>query len=109
MTANVRNWQLRCLGSVVALLLLAAIVWRPRAMRSRKNRRLQSRGSNRRDVRRHREGRHRGETDPQGFDAMRVLIENKTDKPLNVKLPEAFAGVPVLARRRRRLADGSST
>lgn len=27
-----------------------------------------------------------------------LLIENKTDKPLNVKLPEAFAGVPVLAQ-----------
>jgi hypothetical protein len=27
-----------------------------------------------------------------------VMIENKTDKPLNVKLPEAFAGVPVLAQ-----------
>lgn len=29
----------------------------------------------------------------------RVRIENKTDKPLNVKLPEAFAGLPVLAQR----------
>lgn len=28
----------------------------------------------------------------------RVLITNKTDKPLNVNLPEAFAGVPVLAQ-----------
>ncbi|MEN6450856.1 MAG: hypothetical protein ABFC96_10220 [Thermoguttaceae bacterium] len=27
-----------------------------------------------------------------------VRIENKTDKPLNVKLPDAFAGVPVLAQ-----------
>ena len=27
-----------------------------------------------------------------------VLIENKTKKPLNVKLPAAFAGVPVLAQ-----------
>ncbi len=27
-----------------------------------------------------------------------LLIENKTDKPLNVKFPEAFAGVPVLAQ-----------
>jgi hypothetical protein len=26
-----------------------------------------------------------------------VLITNKTDKPLNIKLPEAFAGVPALA------------
>ena len=28
----------------------------------------------------------------------KVLIENKTDKPLTVKLPDAFAGVPVLAQ-----------
>ncbi len=27
-----------------------------------------------------------------------VLIENKTDKPLNVRLPEVFAGVPALAQ-----------
>ncbi|MBI2825808.1 MAG: hypothetical protein HYX69_14070 [Planctomycetia bacterium] len=27
-----------------------------------------------------------------------VMIENKTDKPLNVQLPPAFAGVPVLAQ-----------
>ena len=28
----------------------------------------------------------------------RLLITNKTDKPLSVKLPAAFAGVPVLAQ-----------
>lgn len=28
----------------------------------------------------------------------RVVIENKTDRPLSVRLPEAFAGVPVLAQ-----------
>src|SRR5512135_1833292 len=27
-----------------------------------------------------------------------VLIENKTDKPLSVKLPDAFVGAPVLAQ-----------
>jgi len=27
-----------------------------------------------------------------------LLVDNKTDKPLNVKMPEAFAGVPVLAQ-----------
>jgi len=30
--------------------------------------------------------------------AARVLIKNNTDKPLHLKLPEAFAGVPVLAQ-----------
>ena len=28
----------------------------------------------------------------------KMRIENKTDKPLNVKLPDAFAGLPVLAQ-----------
>ncbi|MBN2473364.1 MAG: hypothetical protein JXB62_02055 [Pirellulales bacterium] len=35
---------------------------------------------------------------PKDSTLCQVLIENKTDKPLNVKLPEAFAGVPVLAQ-----------
>ena len=36
---------------------------------------------------------------PKDSTQCRVLIENKTDKPLTVKLPETFAGVPVLAQR----------
>jgi hypothetical protein len=42
----------------------------------------------------------------------RVRIENKTDKAMNIKLPEAFAGVPVLAQRQGgagRNAGGSGT
>jgi hypothetical protein len=35
---------------------------------------------------------------PQNSKRCQVMIENKTDRPLNVKLPEAFAGVPVLAQ-----------
>ena len=35
---------------------------------------------------------------PKDSTESRVLIENKTKQPLNVKLPEAFAGVPVLAQ-----------
>ena len=35
---------------------------------------------------------------PKDSTQARVLIKNKTDKPLNVQLPEAFAGVPVLAQ-----------
>ena len=35
---------------------------------------------------------------PRDSKEARVTIENKTDKPLNVKLPAAFAGVPVLAQ-----------
>jgi len=35
---------------------------------------------------------------PKDATQSRVLITNKTDRPLNVKLPDAFAGVPVLAQ-----------
>ena len=35
---------------------------------------------------------------PKDSAQCRVLITNKTDKPLNVSLPGAFAGVPVLAQ-----------
>jgi hypothetical protein len=37
---------------------------------------------------------------PKDSTQCRIFIENKTDKPLNVKLPETFAGVPVLAQGR---------
>jgi hypothetical protein len=37
---------------------------------------------------------------PKDDKESRVLIKNNTDKPLNVRLPEAFAGVPVLAQAR---------
>jgi len=35
---------------------------------------------------------------PKDSTQSNVVIENKTDRPLNVKLPSAFAGVPVLAQ-----------
>ena len=35
---------------------------------------------------------------PKDSTESQVLIKNETDKPLNVKLPDAFAGVPVLAQ-----------
>jgi hypothetical protein len=35
---------------------------------------------------------------PKDSTEARVIVKNNTKKPLNVKLPEAFAGVPVLAQ-----------
>ncbi len=35
---------------------------------------------------------------PKDSSEWRLLVENKTDQPLSVKVPEAFAGVPVLAQ-----------
>ena len=35
---------------------------------------------------------------PKDSSQLRVMIENKTDQPLTVKLPDAFAAVPILAQ-----------
>lgn len=35
---------------------------------------------------------------PKGSSKCRLMVKNKTDKPLSVMLPQAFAGVPVLAQ-----------
>jgi len=35
---------------------------------------------------------------PKDSSQLRMIIENKTDQPLTVKLPDAFAAVPVLAQ-----------
>jgi hypothetical protein len=35
---------------------------------------------------------------PKDSTQLRVMVENKTDKPLTVKLPDAFAAVPILAQ-----------
>ena len=35
---------------------------------------------------------------PKDSTQSKIIIENKTDEPLNVKLPDAFAGVPILAQ-----------
>ena len=35
---------------------------------------------------------------PKDSKQSKVLIENKTDQPLNIKLPDFFSGVPVLAQ-----------
>ncbi len=99
MTTNVRIWQLRCLGSAVVLLLLATIVW---AAEGRA--RLAKKGNyNPTDQTVEmftaiEKGDIAVKLIPKDSTECRVLIENKTNKPLNVKLPEAFAGVPALAQ-----------
>jgi len=44
---------------------------------------------------------------PKDSAESKVLIKNNTKQPLNVKLPEAFAGVPVLAQPRPGAAGGA--
>jgi hypothetical protein len=45
---------------------------------------------------------------PKDETEARVFIRNKTQRPLNVKLPDAFAGVPVLAQARAGGAVGGA-
>jgi hypothetical protein len=45
---------------------------------------------------------------PKDSTESRVFIENKTDRPLNVKLPEAFAGVPALAQNQGGNGNGNN-
>ncbi len=45
---------------------------------------------------------------PKDSREARLSIENKTQKPLNVKLPDAFAGVPVLAQQANQNRQGNN-
>ena len=99
MTVCVRKGLLPCLGSVVALLLLAATVWAAEG----RSRRAKLGDYNPDDATVEmfaaiEKGHIAVKVIPKDSTECRVLIENKTDKPLNVKLPEAFAGVPALAQ-----------
>ena len=46
---------------------------------------------------------------PKDATEANVMIANKTGKPLTVRLPDAFAGVPVLAQRTGGTGGGSSS
>ena len=99
MTANGRMWQRRCVTSMVVLVLLATTVWA-----AERRARLTKTGSyNPADPTVEMfEAIEKGDIAvkliPKDSTLCRVLIENKTDKPLNVKLPATFAGVPALAQ-----------
>jgi hypothetical protein len=96
MTTDVRKWGLRCFG-VAALLLLAtaafAVEDRPRPTKI---------GEYNPDAQTvemfaaMEKGIIAVKLIPRDSTQAKIVIENKTDKPLNVKLPDAFAGVPAL-------------
>jgi hypothetical protein len=95
MTADVRKWQSRGLVSAIALVLLTATVMAAPGKSGEYN-------PNDATVEMF-AAIEKGDIAVQlSFkDATqgRIRVENKTDKPLNVKLPDAFAGLPVLAQR----------
>ncbi len=96
MTASVRNW---CFGSMAIVLLLAGVAWAAEGRaRSTKTGEYNPADQTVEMFAAIEKGDIAVKLIPKDSTQCRVLIENKTDKPLNVKLPEAFAGVPVLAQ-----------
>jgi hypothetical protein len=99
MTSRSRNWRSPSLGLAVALLLLPSLLLaaNPRG----KPPKLGQFNPDHETVEMF-EAIKQGQIDvkliAKDSTECRVLIENKTKQPLNVKLPEAFAGVPVLAQ-----------
>ena len=99
MTSNVRNWRLAYLSPMLALLLLATAV-----LADEPRQRLIKIGEynpNAQTVEMFaaiEKGDIAVKLIPKDSTESNVLIKNNTDQPLNVKLPDAFAGVPVLAQ-----------
>lgn len=99
MCTGLRNWKFQWLGSVVVGLLLVSAAL---AAEGRKGFITKSKfDSQARTVEMFaaiEKGDIAVKLIPKDSTQCQVLIENMTDKPLNVKLPSAFAGVPVLAQ-----------
>lgn len=99
MTLGLRSWRLAMLGLMVGAALLPALA--PAADRNSKK--LPPGQFNPDDqtvdmFQAMEDGKIDVKLLPKDSKLCKVMIENKTDKPLNVKLPEAFAGVPVLTQ-----------
>jgi hypothetical protein len=99
MTADVSKWRWQCLTSVGALLLCAAIAWAAEGRaRPAKIGTYNAADQTVEMFAAIEEGDIAVKLIPKDSTECRVQIENKTKQPLNVKLPETFAAVPVLAQ-----------
>lgn len=99
MTVDVRNWQLSHRGFMVVLMLLATTALA--GERRGRPAKIGEYNPNAQTVEMFSaiaKGDIAVKLIPKDSTECRVMIENKTGKPLNVKLPDAFAGVPVLAQ-----------
>jgi hypothetical protein len=98
MTSNVRKWRLRCAGSIAALLVATTLLAAEGRGRPAKIGQYDPNAQTVEMFAAIEKGDIAVKLIPKDSKESRILIENKTDKPLNVKLPDAFAGVPVLAQ-----------
>ncbi len=106
MASYMRNWRLACLASCTVLLLAGALVAAEGRKRPAKIGPYDPDAKTVEMFAAIAKGDIAVKLIPKDSTESNVLIENKTDRPLNVKLPEAFAGVPVLAQLDRGGAGG---
>jgi hypothetical protein len=98
MTSNLRNWRLLCLVSVSVLLLATTLAAAERRARRTKVGEYNPTAATVDMFAAIEKGDISVKLIPKDSTESQVLIKNETDKPLNVKLPDAFAGVPVLGQ-----------
>ena len=95
MNWNMRNWRLLCLGSAL-LLLAAAAMAGDDGNSSTKSNGATSDAQSVDMFAAIENGDIAVKLIPKDSRKSHVIIENKTDRPLTVKLPDAFAGVPAV-------------
>jgi hypothetical protein len=98
MTAQAWKWRTWCAGGAIAVLLAAAVSAADGPGRSAKIGQYDPNAQTVEMFAAIEKGDIAVKVIPKDSTQCKVLIENKTDKPLNVKLPDAFAAVPVLAQ-----------
>ena len=98
MTSNLRKWRLLCLVSVAALLMAATLGAAERRAHRTKIVQPDPTAESVEMFAAIEKGDISVKLIPKDSTESQVVIKNETDRPLNVKLPDAFAGVPVLAQ-----------
>lgn len=98
MATYLRNWQPPSAILAIGLLLLSGLGWAAERNKAAKAGQFNSDDETVEMFQAIDKGDIAVRLIPKDSAQGRVMIENKTNKPLNVKLPEAFGAVPVLAQ-----------
>ncbi len=98
MTLKLRNWRLLCLVLISTLLLATSLAAAQQRARHTKLGQYDPAAKTVEMFAAIEKGDISVRLIPKDSTESQVLIKNETGRPLNVKLPDAFAGVPVLAQ-----------
>ncbi len=98
MILNLRKWRVLCLVSVAALLVATTLGAAERRARRTTIGQNDPTAESVEMFAAIENGNISVKLIPKDSTESQVVIKNETDRPLNVKLPDAFAGVPVLAQ-----------